>query len=67
MKKSFDAYVQKERIINLLRWNDAIGAYDAGFMIEKPEPRKVIFDYCPSCGRKCYMENSECSDCRWKD
>lgn len=26
--------------------------------------RKVIFDYCPSCGRKCYLENSECSDCR---
>lgn len=67
MKKSFDAYAPKERIINLLRWNDALGAYDAGFMIEKPEPRKVIFDCCPSCGRKCYLENSECSDCRRQD
>jgi uncharacterized OB-fold protein len=67
MKKSFDIYTPKERIINLLRWNDALGSYDAGFMIEKPELREVIFDYCPSCGRKCYLENTECSDCRRQD
>ena len=38
MRKKIDAYRPKDKIVNLLRWNDALGAYDAGYMIEKPEP-----------------------------
>ena len=64
MRKKIDAYKPKDKIINLLRWNDALGSYDAGYMIEKPETREVILSHCPSCGRKCYLENSACDGCR---